>query len=286
MAVSGLRVIDPGVLTLVQDLGRAKYAAQGVSRSGAADLTAHSLAQRLCGNEPSAAGLEVLLGGLALAANQACTMAVTGAPVDVLVNGIAQGTNNAFHVTVGAEIRLSRAISGMRVYLAVRGGFALPSVLGSRSRDTVGGIGPEPLAVGDQLPIGDLTAQPVWLDVVPARPPSDEIIVTMTLGPHDDVLDAAGWAALTQATWQVDSRSDRIGIRLAGPALQAPSSDLASFPVLPGCVQLPGDGRPVVLGPDSGVTGGYPVLGVIDQRGLDALAQARPGARVRLRRRH
>lgn len=279
-----LRVVDPGVLSLVQDLGRTSYASQGVSRSGAADLASHSLALRLCGNYAWAAGLEVLLGGLVLAVDQSCIVAVTGAPVDVQVDGVLRGQNHAFAVGAGSEIRLSRASVGMRVYLAVRGGFEMPRLLGSCSRDTLGGIGPEPLAVGDLLEIGDLTAEPAWLGVAPVREPTDDIVLSMAPGPHDDALDATGWTQLLKTTWQVDSRSDRIGIRLSGPALPAPASDLASFPVLSGCVQLPGDGQPVILGPDSGVTGGYPVLGVIDQQGLDALAQARPGTRVRLRR--
>jgi biotin-dependent carboxylase-like uncharacterized protein len=238
----------------------------------------------LCGNHPSAAGIEVLFGPLSLITEQACIIAVTGAAVDVRVDGVLQGENNAFEVRRGAQVSLSRAASGARAYISVRGGIAVPPVLGSRARDTLGGIGPDPLVAGDVLPIGDLAIDTVFFEVAPVRSPAAEIVLSIAPGPHDDALDAAGWVALAQTAWQLDPRSDRIGYRLAGAALKAPASDLASFPVLPGCVQLPGDGRPVILGPDSGVTGGYPVLGVIDQRGLDALAQARPGAAVRLRR--
>ncbi|CAB4881375.1 unannotated protein [freshwater metagenome] len=282
--MTSLRVIDPGNLTLVQDLGRASYAAQGVARSGAADLGSHALAQRLCGNDDHAAGLEVLLGGLVLHAIESCVIAVTGANVAVHVAGVPQGRNHAFTVPAGAEVALSRATIGMRAYVAVRGGFAVPAVLGSRSRDTLGGIGPTPLAVGDLLPVGHVANAPAWLDVAAVHDPNEHVLVGLVPGPHDDMLDDAGWLALTRTAWRVDPRSDRIGIRLAGTPLPAPASDLPSFPVLAGCVQLPGDGMPVILGPDSGVTGGYPVLGVISQSGLDALAQARPGALVRLRR--
>ena len=279
-------VVDPGNLSLIQDLGRSAFAAQGVARAGAADLGSHALAQRLCGNSPHAAGVEVLLGGLRLRAEDSCTLAVTGAPVDVRINGEPHGQNHALNVVAGDELSLSRATSGMRVYVAFRGGIEASAVFGSRSRDTLGGIGPEPLAVGDTLTIDNLAVEPAWFDVVAVRPPTDEIVITLAPGPHDDVLDADGWNTLLHTVWHLDARSDRIGFRLAGSALPAPSSDLASFPVIAGCVQLPGNGLPVVLGPDCGVTGGYPVLGIVDQAALNALAQARPGVHIRMRRSH
>ena len=278
-----LQILEPGPLTLVQDLGRPSLAAQGVSRSGAADLGAHALAQRLCGNDPTAAGLEVFVGGLVLQADGATVVAITGARVGVLVDGIARGTDHAVHLSSGSELRLAPARSGVRAYVGVRGGIAVPSVLGSRSRDTLGGIGPAALRRGDVLPVGDLGVDEVWLEPVPVAPPTDEVVLLMTLGPHDDTLDEHGWRRFRRAVWQVDQRSDRIGVRLSGPALPVAPSDLPSFPVVAGCVQLPGDGQPVILGPDAGVTGGYPVLGVIDQRSLDGLMQARPGATVRFR---
>lgn len=279
-------VLDPGNLSLIQDLGRSAFASQGVARAGAADVASHALAQRLCGNSPTAAGIEVLLGGLRLGAERSCTLAVTGAPVDVRINGEPHGQNHALNVAPGDEISLSRAVSGMRVYVAFRGGLTAPTVFGSRSRDTLGGIGPEPLAIGDTLSIENLDIEPAWFDVVAVRPPFDEIILILAPGPHDDALDSDGWKVLLHTEWQLDARSDRIGFRLAGPALGAPTSDLASFPVIAGCVQLPGNGVPVVLGPDCGVTGGYPVLGIVDQGALNALSQARPGARIRIRRSH
>ena len=279
-----LVVIDPGALTLVQDLGRARCASQGVARSGAADLASHALAQRLCGNAASAAGLEVLLGGLRLRADAACTIAVTGALVGVSVDGVPQGVNHAFTVPAGSVVALSNASVGMRAYVAVRGGLAVDEVLGSRSRDTLGGLGPAPLSAGTVLPIANDVTEPTWLDIAAVRAPSDVVTVTIAPGPHDDILDASGWRTMLQTEWQIDPRSDRVGFRLAGAALPAPAADIASFPVLAGCVQLPGDGRPMILGPDSGVTGGYPVLGMTNQEGLDALAQARPGHSVRFRR--
>ena len=134
------------------------------------------------------------------------------------------------------------------------------------------------------LETGELTAGDPWIELVPVCDRPDAITLRVAPGPHDDVLDDAGWAQLHATAWTVDGRSDRVGVRLGGAPLPAPASDLQSFPVLPGCLQLPADGQPVVLGPDAGVTGGYPVLGVVDPEGLDALAQARPGTAVRLRR--
>jgi biotin-dependent carboxylase-like uncharacterized protein len=282
--VSVLNVVDPGPLALVQDLGRAGGAAMGVGRSGAFDAGAHRLAQRLCGNDPNAAGIEVLLGGLVVRVEAATVIAVTGARVGVLVDDVAHGTDHAVFVPAGAQVRLTTATAGARAYVAVRGGIAAKVVLDSRSRDTLGSIGPPPLGRGAVLRIGDLAVGDPWIEPVPVADPPAEIALRVAPGPHDDVLDDDGWSRLHATAWAVDARSDRVGVRLSGDPLPAPASDLPSFPVVPGCVQLPSDGRPVVLGPDAGVTGGYPVLGVIDPAGLDALAQARPGATVRLRR--
>ena len=282
--MSVLHVLDAGPLSTVQDLGRPDGAMDGVARSGAFDMGAHRLAQRLCGNEPSAGGLEVLVGGLVVRADGPIVLAVTGARVGVLVAGAERGTDHALYVPAGAEVRLAAARSGLRAYVAVRGGIAVPAVLGSRSRDTLGSIGPPPLAPGDVLAIGPPAGNDVWLEPVPVPEPPEEVTLHLVPGPHDDALGDSGWQQLLATVWTVDPRSDRVGVRLQGEPLPAPASDLPSFPVVPGCVQLPADGRPVVLGPDAGVTGGYPVLGVVDQRGLDALAQARPGTRVRVRR--
>jgi biotin-dependent carboxylase-like uncharacterized protein len=305
--VSGLRVVSPGPLALVQDLGRPGREHWGVAPSGAFDRAAHARAQRLVGNDERAAGLEVLMGGLECLAEGDLVVAVTGAACPVEVDGRPEGVEVALYLQAGTLLTLRTALAGLRAYVAVRGGLAVPAVLGSRSRDVGGGIGPPALMAGDVLPVGeDVLGQPRYEPAavgVPAwRGAGDQarvlgrevpdVVVDLVPGPHDDLLDGTGWRALESAAWTVGERSDRMGVRLGARSgregawrTRGGTGGLPSFPVVVGSVQLTPSGELVVLGPDAGVTGGYPVVGVVRQEGLDALAQCRPGALVRIRRR-
>ena len=279
-----LQVQATGALALVQDLGREAWMSSGVSRAGAADRTAFSLANRLVGNPPGAAAIEALFGGLCVSPSADCVVAVTGAPAGVSIDGRAHDRCRALLLRSGQALAIGEPAAGVRVYVAFRTGIDAPLSLDSRSRDTLGGIGPPPLQPGDQLSLGG--CEPVgeaWFESVVAPDVADQVTLDIVPGPHDDVLGPAGWGVLLDQAWRVHPDSDRIGTRLDGLALDAPAGDRPSFPVLPGSVQLPPDGRPIVLGPDAGVTGGYPVIGVVGDSDLDALAQARPGSSVRFR---
>jgi biotin-dependent carboxylase-like uncharacterized protein len=290
--VSGLRVLEPGPATVVQDLGRPGRAHQGIAPSGAFDRRAHARARRLVGNAREAAGLEVLVGGLVVVAEGELVVAVAGAACPVDVDGRAEGVDVGLVVRAGAVLRLGPARSGVRAYLAVRGGLAVPPVLGSRSWDAGGRFGPPPLTAGVVLPVGDdVEGQPRYEPVVvpPVVPTTVPPELTLLPGPHDELLDAGGAEWLRATAWEVRPESDRMGVRLAAATppprawLRAVPGDLPSFPVVPGSVQVLPSGDLVVLGPDAGVTGGYAVAGVVDRDGLDALAQAAPGERLRIR---
>jgi biotin-dependent carboxylase-like uncharacterized protein len=278
-----LEVLAPGPLTLVQDLGRPGRQGWGIAPSGAFDRGAHDRAQRLVGNEGAAAGLEVLLGPFAALARGDLVVAVTGASCAVSVGGRAEAGEMALYVRDGERLELGRCEDGVRAYVGVRGGVEVPAVLGSRSSDVGGGIGPAPVAAGDLLPVGRaVQGQPHY---GPARrPPDGPVVLELALGPHDDALADEAWRAMEATRWVVGERSDRMGVRLEGGQVGG-AGELASFPVVPGSVQLTPSGELVVLGPDSGVTGGYPVLGVVPRTALDALAQARPGTECGVRRR-
>ena len=279
-----LTVVAPGLFTTVQDRGRPGWSAIGVTRSGAADAAAHALANRLVGNEPDAATLEVTAGGLRLRAAKAHLVAVTGAPVPVTVAGRAGPMSAPVTVPAGAELALGTPSAGLRSYVAVRGGVAVPPVLGSRSTDTLSGLGPAPLQRGDELPVGDLAAEEPTVDVAPVARPADRPVLAVLPGPRRDRLAADAWALLTSAEWTVRSDSDRVGLRLAGPALRpATDGELPSEGLVPGAVQVPPDGAPVLFLADHPVTGGYPVIGYVDDADVDRCAQLRPGQTVRLR---
>jgi biotin-dependent carboxylase-like uncharacterized protein len=269
-----IEILDPGPLTTVQDLGRPGFADLGVPRSGAFDRGALEVANRLVGNDAGAAGLEITLGGLHLRVDEPATVALTGAHCP----GV-RTWGAAVSLPAGAQLRLGRPETGLRSYLAVRGGVAVPTVLGSRSTDTLSGIGPPRVAAGDWLPLGT-PAGPISGATAPIGHPVPEL--TVRFGPRDDWFTPPARELLVGAEWVLRPDSDRIGLRLAGPRLdRARSGELPSEPVLPGAVQVPPDGRPIVFGPDAPVTGGYPVIAVVLD--LDAAAQLRPGDRVRFR---
>jgi biotin-dependent carboxylase-like uncharacterized protein len=279
-----LTVLAPGPLATVQDLGRTGWSSIGVPRSGAADRTAAALANRLVGNDPAAAVVEVTAGGLRVRAARTLLVAVTGAPVPVAVDGRAAPLNGPLTLPPGAELALGLPPVGLRSYLAVRGGIDVPPVLGSRSTDTLSGLGPTPLRAGDVLRVGRLAAEEPVVDVAAVRAPSAAPVVRVLPGPRRDWLEPAAWTALTSQDWTVTPDSDRVGLRLAGPVLRRSRTDeLPSEGLVPGAVQVPPDGAPVLFLADHPVTGGYPVPAVVVTADLPAVAQLRPGDVLRFR---
>ena len=283
---SALEVLATGPLTLVQDLGRPGHAAVGVSRSGAADRTAFRLAARLLAQSYAAAALEVTLGGLAVRCRGALVVALTGAEAPAEVDGRAVAHRSPLQLRDGQTLRLSTPTAGLRTYLAVRGGIDVAPVLGSRATDTLAGLGPPPVRVGDLLPVGDPPARFPVVDVAPTAPPDGgPLTLRAVLGPREDWL--ADPAALAATRWTVSSRSDRVGVRLEGPPLRhAPSrsgQELASEGVVRGALQVPAGGQPVLFLADHPVTGGYPVAAVVVAADVDRAAQARPGQVVLIR---
>ena len=279
-----LTVLAPGPLATVQDRGRSGFAAIGVPRSGAADAAAAGLANRLVGNDESAAVLEATAGGLRLRGARTVRVAVTGAPAPVTVDDRAAPFGAPFTLRPGAVLALGMPPVGLRTYLAVRGGVDVPPVLGSRSTDTLSGLGPAPLAAGDRLPVGTLHADEPFVDVAAVRPPSSAPVLRVLAGPRRDWLTPDAWTALTSREWSVTADSNRVGLRLAGPRLdRAREDELPSEGLVPGAVQVPPDGAPVLFLADHPVTGGYPVLGVVVTADLPAAAQLRPGDSLRFR---
>jgi biotin-dependent carboxylase-like uncharacterized protein len=279
-------VLATGPLALVQDLGRPGNAHLGVPPSGALDGPALRLANRLAGNAESAAGLEVLLGGLKLVAGCSCTVAVTGPAVSVTVDGRVRDSHTPLHLAEGNVLELGAPAGGLRVYVGVAGGIDVPAELGSRSTDVLSGIGPAALRDGDVLPLGLPRHPPAGADQLGPRPVPTELALPVLLGPRDDwFADAA--AQLSAGTWLVSQDSNRIGVRCGGPALRRAAefdgAELPSEPVVTGAVQVPANGRPLVFLADHPTTGGYPVIGVVPAGALAALAQARPGTTLTFR---
>jgi biotin-dependent carboxylase-like uncharacterized protein len=279
-----LEILRTGPLAVVEDLGRTGLAHLGVGRSGAADRRAHALANRLVANPDDRATVEVTYGGFAARVRGGdVDIAVTGADTNPTVDGIMFGTNSIHHVRDGQLISLGTPRSGLRTYLAVRGGICVEPVLGSRSYDVLSAIGPSPLRAGDKLPVGPHTADYPELDQAPVAAITDDAVELLVIpGPRDDWFVDPD--ALVHTEWVASDRSDRVGMRLAGRPLQHrnPDRQLPSEGATRGAIQVPPNGLPVILGPDHPVTGGYPVVGVLVNEDIDRVAQVRPGQRVRL----
>jgi biotin-dependent carboxylase-like uncharacterized protein len=276
-----ITVVDGGALTTVQDLGRPGLAHLGVPRSGALDEPALRLANRLAGNPETAAGLEVTLSGCALRLDRPATVALTGAAAQLSVANSPAPFGVPVAVPAGAVVRIGPARYGVRSYLAISGGIAVPPVLGSRSTDTLSGLGPPALHKGLELPLGPpLGASTV--DVTPWSVPPSTVELRVRLGPRDDWFTPDAVATLLREPYTLSPVSNRVGARLSGPTLaRAVAGELPSEGLVLGAVQVPAGGQPLVFLADHPTTGGYPVIAVVHPTDVFLLAQARPGTTVR-----
>ncbi|MBD8869667.1 5-oxoprolinase subunit C family protein [Nocardioides donggukensis] len=277
-----LLVVDPGALSTVQDLGRLGWAHLGVPRAGALDRPAAALANRLVGNPTEAAVIETTMTGLRLTAERGHWFVVTGAPCPVRVDGVPAGHGQPTWAPAGSAVEVGAAETGVRSYVAVAGGIAVPPVLGSRSTDTLAGVGPPRLAAGDRLPVGTPLGPPQAHDTPRPATPGP---LRVHPGPRADWFGPDALDRLCDADWSVAADSDRVGLRLRGePLVRARGGELASEGMVLGSVQVPPDGQPVLFLADHPVTGGYPVVAVVPADDLHRCAQLRPGDLLRFRR--
>ncbi len=280
-----------GVAT-VQDLGRQGYRALGVPVSGALDLTSASYANALVGNEVNAALIE-FVGSLKLRANEDLVVAVTGGLPKVYVGQYEVPSWKPIYLRSGAELAVRPSERGNVHYVAVAGGVECDVVLGSRSTYVRGGFGclGRPLKTGDVLSVGKVDVDGLWSRIYGLRPAlnidvrspkvGEAVVVRATRGVHADQL--SDLEVLLRSEYVITLESDRMGYRLDGPALQS-ASKLGRLPSIPtdrGYVQIPPDGKPIVLMSDAQTTGGYAVALHVIPPDLDILAQARPNCSVR-----
>lgn len=273
-------VHKPGLLDTIQDLGRPGYRQMGVPEAGAADRQALILANRLVGNADGTAGIEFTLHGPTLVFPQGGVIALTGARFEARRDGVDLNWNETTVLMAGASLELGRALDGCRGYMAVAGGIELEPVLGSCATFLPGAFGGwdgRPLETGDALPVG--AARPVRLGR--ATGPVAGGLLRVVAGPQLGWFSEPALVGLFGGEFIVDARSDRSGIRLKGPELRRQRSEnFGSQGVLPGAIQVPPDGQPIVLGWDGPVTGGYPVIAGVIAADLGRLAQLKPGDKV------
>jgi len=286
-----LEVLDGGLLTTVQDLGRRGYERYGVPVAGAMDPFALQAANALVGNPLGEAGLEITVLGPRLRAAAGCLMALAGADLDARVDGRPVPPWQALWLPAGATLNFAGRRSGCRAYLAVAGGFDLPAVLGSRStylRGGFGGLEGRAVRAGDRLALrapergyAALAGRPRPPLALPAY--GDEVTVRVVLGPQADRFTAEGVETFLGAVYEVGQASDRMGYRLRGPSIaHLAGADVISDGIALGAVQVPGDGQPIVMMADRQTTGGYTKIATVIGADIPLLAQCLPGAgRVR-----
>jgi len=284
-------VIDAGLLSTIQDRGRAGWGHLGVRQAGAADPVALTAANLLVGNDRGAAAVEMTMLGATFAAEADVLIAITGADMDASVPEESQRLSpGASHLlSAGTTLAFGTATDGVRTYLAVAGGFTVPQALGSAATDPtagLGGIEGRALKAGDRLTIAPSVArvERTW----PAGVPASGVVVTdgpaslvVVAGPHLEAMPKGTEEALAERVWAVAPRADRVGLRLDGtPLAGADALDLVSLPMLPGAVQVAPNGLPIVLMPDAPTVGGYPVPAVIAEADRHITGQLRPGDEI------
>jgi biotin-dependent carboxylase-like uncharacterized protein len=278
-----IEILRAGPLATVQDLGRNTWCDRGISRCGALDELALAWGNLLVGNPAGAAGLEFTLGPATLRFDTDACVAITGADMDASLDGRPLRPWWRHRVRAGQTLKLAAPRERMRSYVAVAGGIAVPEALGSRSTDLkagFGGLDGRALRDGDRLPLAAPAALPSR--TVGIRPPAWDATVRVLPGPEHDEFSAAARETFWAGDWEVTPQSNRMGYRLAGPALVRERGDeLASHGVLPGVIQVPPSGQPIVLLADAQTTGGYPKIGVVIRADLWKLGQLRLGARLR-----
>lgn len=284
-----LRVVEPGLLSTIQDLGRPAEIASGVPPGGAMDRFAHSAANLLVGNDRGEATLECTINGPQVVAERACLVAVTGGDLGLRVNGHDAPMWTGIFLGAGDQLSFAGRRSGARAYIALAGGVEGDRWLGSRSTYLLvarGGIEGRPLKAGDVLHAATDRAHPrvAGRQLPPAlRPDYAEATLAAIGGPHLRRLEAESRRALFGATFKLSNQADRMGYRLEGPTMSQKGDELLSFGLAAGAVQVVNSGQAILLMADHQTAGGYAVPATVVSASLPRAAQLLPGDEFQFR---
>ncbi|MFP3721489.1 biotin-dependent carboxyltransferase family protein [Niallia circulans] len=285
-----IKCLKPGLLTTIQDLGRPSYQSFGVSVSGAMDPLSLKLANIIVGNPPDYAALEITLLGPEILFKGEGIIAVTGADLSPALNGKAIPMWRAIHIEDGAILKFGKGKNGCRSYLAILGGIDVPEVMGSKAtfiRGRYGGIEGRALQSNDYIPIGPF--HPKWMNEVKNRripgcyiPNFSNEVVRFVWGPHDREFEEESKEIFVTGFYQVTNQSDRMGYRLNGdPLVHKKSADILSEFAAPGTIQVPANGKPIILMADCQMSGGYTKIGMVIGTDIPLVAQKKPGDAIK-----
>lgn len=281
MSSGALRVVKPGLLTSVQDLGRYGLQASGVPVAGPMDAFSHRLANQLAGNDAMAATLEITLIGPELVVDATTTIAISGAHFEVTCDDRPVPIGESFAVSKGQRIKFGRILQGARAYLAVAGGIQTEPVLGSRATHLVsrmGGFAGRALAAGDTIPILDDQVRPMRRSTGMTLPTKGRALLRVMAGPQADWFEDDAMKAIAGVSFRISPQSNRMGYRLQGPPLRrVREGELISEPLGIGAIQVPAAGEPILLMADRQTAGGYPKIGYVIGADLPLAGQLAPG---------
>ncbi|GAB6087718.1 5-oxoprolinase subunit C family protein [Alkaliphilus crotonatoxidans] len=286
--MSKITILKPGLLTTIQDQGRIGHQQYGVPQSGAMDLYSLELANLLVGNPRYEAGLELTLVGPAISFHDRRIFAITGADLDARLNGRPLRNYQSYMAQEGDVLEFTHALRGCRGYLAIQGGFAIESVMGSKSTYLRGGFGGyrgRALRSGDEIPLNSAQSQGEdWKRMIPPSLIPDygnNVTLRVILGPEEEGFTAAGIETFLRGQYEVTSQSDRMGYRLMGPKIEhSNGADIISGGINMGAIQIPGEGNPIIMLADRQTTGGYTKIANVISVDLPYLAQLKPGDKI------
>jgi biotin-dependent carboxylase-like uncharacterized protein len=288
--MTGFKVINPGMHSLLQDKGRMGYHSLGITSGGAFDQYSFSWANRLCLNAENAGCIEILVGGLILEAQVSTQIAITGADMPIKINESIVKNWCTHNIQAGDKIAFGYATAGCRAYLAVAGGIQAPVIFNSLStvvRESLGGLTKlgKPLEKGDIVPCSSSSHSTER--TVPAKYhcefDTDIAEIRMVTGYQYEQFSQQQISQFFATDYVISPNSDRMGYRLGGPAIEIPQCEMLSEGISLGAVQLPADGMPIILLCDRQTIGGYPKLGSVFSQDIARLAQMMPGKKLRFK---
>ena len=288
--MTGFTVINPGMLSLIQDSGRYGFLDAGITTGGPFDNYSASWANKLCNNEDSAACLEILVGGLILESNITTQIAITGAETPLQINDTKIEGWRTHNVVPGDRISMGYASSGCRSYLAISGGIQCPLIFGSAStvtRDGLGGLHKDgrTLEQGDFLPCISNTVKAARSVAEKYRPQFNQNVteIRMVMGYQYDQFETDQLDNFFAAEYTISQQSNRMGYRLEGPQISHSNKQMLSEGICLGAIQLPPDGQPIILLCDRQTIGGYPKVGSVFSQDIAKLSQLMPGRKIRFK---
>jgi antagonist of KipI len=290
--IAAFEVLEPGILTTIQDLGRYGFSQFGVPPSGALDTFSLRVGNLLVGNREEETCLEITLTGLRVKALREVVIAITGGNLSPALNGEPLEMWRTHLLVEGDAVAFKKVQAGCRAYLSVSGGFIVPRIMGSSSTylsGNFGGLEGRKLRRGDILHTPDI---PSPMDKLGFRFPSDwtpssekEVLLRVIPGPQDHHFTEKGFQTFSSSSYQVTRQCDRMGVRLEGPKIERRSDveeSIISEGLISGAIQVPGDGKPIIILTEL-VTGGYTKIAAIISRDLPKVAQLKPGDQVRFK---